>query len=232
MSPEHVLVVVPARDEEDSIAACVGSLLVAGAVAGIDGLDVIVVADSCSDRTAIVARRELRNRGVVVETQVGSAGRARAIGTSVGLRRTRVPLHLIWTAHTDADSRVHPGWLTVHQRAAEAGVAAIAGVVEVDSFDDHGPHTARRHRLGYGGHGDEHPHVHGANLGVRADAYRAVGGWSALTTGEDHALWLAVRRAGYPCRSTRALPVITSGRRFGRAPAGFAADLRALDAAG
>lgn len=232
MRPEHLVVVVPARDEERSIAACVSSILVAGAVTGIDGFEVVVVADSCRDATASIARRALRGRGVVVEANVGSAGRARATGTAVGLSRVGLPLDRIWTAHTDADSTVPSGWLAAHQRAAEHGWAAIAGVVEVDHFDDHGPHTARRHRLHYDGPGDEHPHVHGANLGVRADAYRAVGGWSALDTGEDHALWRAVRQAGYPCRSTRSMSVTTSGRRFGRAPAGFAADLRALDLAG
>ena len=34
-----------------------------------------------------------------------------------------------------------------------------------------------------------HRHVHGANLGVRADLLDAVGGWRRLHTGEDHDLW-------------------------------------------
>ena len=232
MRPEHTVVVVPARDEACSISACVSSILVSAAVSGIDALDVVVVADSCRDATPTIARWALRGRGVVVECNVASVGRARAIGTRIGLSRARLPLHSIWIAHTDADSTVPPGWLAVHQQVAEQGCAALAGVVEVDHFDDHGPHTAMRHRLRYDVPGDEHPHVHGANLGVRADAYDAVGGWSALNTGEDHALWQAVRAAGYPCRTTRSMPVITSGRRHGRAPAGFAADLCALDVAG
>lgn len=233
MNSDHFVVVVPARDEERRIVRCVESILVSGSVAGIEHLDVVVVADTCSDRTAAIARLALRTRGVVLEVDAGSAGRARAIGTSVGLARAApTPLHRIWTAHTDGDTKVPVGWLAGHRRAAETGHAAVAGVVEVDSFDDHGPHTAMRHRRSYDGPTDDHPHVHGANLGVRADAYLAVGGWSALLTGEDHALWLAVRGAGYPTRSTRSMRVVTSGRRHGRAPAGFAADLRALDAAG
>jgi hypothetical protein len=88
----------------------------------------------------------------------------------------------------------------------------------------------RRHALAYAG-ADDHPHVHGANLGVRGDAYLAVGGWSAIPSGADHALWDAVRRAGSPTLSTRRIHVVTSGRRIGRAPAGFGADLRALSEA-
>jgi hypothetical protein len=34
-----------------------------------------------------------------------------------------------------------------------------------------------------------HPHVHGANLGIRADAYSDAGGWNDLTVAEDHCLW-------------------------------------------
>ncbi|MGI9053138.1 MAG: glycosyltransferase [Ilumatobacteraceae bacterium] len=233
MKPDHFVVIVPARNEARAVGRCVESILVAGAIAGIEHLDVVIVADTCSDDTAAIAQRALRNHGIVLEVDAGSAGRARAVGTSVGLARSApTPMHRIWTAHTDADTTVPVGWLAGHRRAAEAGLAAIAGVVEVDSFDDHGPHTARRHLLVYDGPTDDHPHVHGANLGVRADAYRAVGGWSALRTGEDHALWKAVRAAGYPTRSTRSMRVTTSGRRHGRAPEGFAADLRALDAAG
>ena len=96
------------------------------------------------------------------------------------------------------------------------------------SFAEHSPRAARRYHRMYSGGGDDHPHVHGANLGVRSDAYRAVGGWSAIASGEDHALWNAVRRAGYPTLSTRSIHVVTSGRRVGRAPDGFAAHLCAL----
>ena len=52
-----------------------------------------------------------------------------------------------------------------------------------------------------------HPHVHGANLGMRADAYLAAGGWNPLPTAEDHDL------VGTAARLHRSTP-------FRRAPAG------------
>ncbi len=81
-----------------------------------------------------------------------------------------------------------------------------------------------RFRLSYTIHPDgSHPHVHGANLGVRADAYLRAGEWNALETAEDHDLW-----GRLPNRlSTARIEVVTSGRRQGRAPSGFAGALAA-----
>ena len=72
-----------------------------------------------------------------------------------------------------------------------------------------------------------HPHVHGANLGVRADAYLKAGGWSHVETGEDHDLWSRLTEAGLRRLSSSAITVLTSGRRVGRAPNGFAEALAA-----
>src|SRR5690606_39684918 len=44
---------------------------------------------------------------------------------------------------------------------------------------------------------DGHPHVHGANLGVSAAAYRAVGGFPPLAAHEDQALVAALARDGF-----------------------------------
>ena len=230
MTLDRFAVVVPARDEAANITKCVESILRSAAAAGLahDRFELVVVADSCTDATAAIARRAVGGLGVVVEARAGSVGQARAIGTSRALARWVARPSTVWTVHTDADSVVPEGWLHHQRRVAEVGFAAVAGVVEVASFAEHGARTARRHHRKYSAAGDDHPHVHGANLGVRADAYRAVGGWSAIASGEDHALWNAVRRAGYPTLSTRSIHVVTSGRRVGRAPDGFAAHLRSL----
>jgi len=230
MTPDRFAAVIPARDETPTITDCIESSLRSAAAAGTghDRVEIVIVADSCNDDTARLARRALGGRGVIIEACAGSAGQARAIGTSQALARWVTRRSPVWTVHTDADSVVPEVWLHHQRRVAEIGFAAVAGVVEIASFAEHSARTARRYHRLYTGPGDEHPHVHGANLGVRGDAYRAVGGWSAIASGEDHALWNAVRLAGYPTLSARSIHVVTSGRRIGRAPEGFAAHLRAL----
>src|SRR5690606_21549463 len=44
---------------------------------------------------------------------------------------------------------------------------------------------------------DDHPHVHGANFGLSAADYQAVGGFPALAAHEDRGLLDALERAGY-----------------------------------
>jgi cellulose synthase/poly-beta-1,6-N-acetylglucosamine synthase-like glycosyltransferase len=73
-----------------------------------------------------------------------------------------------------------------------------------------------------------HPHVHGANLGIRADAYLDAGGWSDLALAEDHCLWGRVRACGWRVASSVACVVTTSGRLNGRAQGGFADTLRKM----
>ena len=114
-------------------------------------------------------------------------------------------------------------WMRQQWMLAEQGWQAVAGIVDVDSFEDHDGGVPERFRTTYLTHADgTPPHVHGANLGVRADAYLAAGGWSTLETAEDHDLWARLREGDYACLSDASLCVLTSGRRVGRAPLGFA----------
>jgi hypothetical protein len=75
-----------------------------------------------------------------------------------------------------------------------------------------------------------HPHVHGANIGIRASAYLAAGGFRALATAEDHDLLAAVTRIGRPVLRAADITVQTSARRQARAPHGFGHLLRTLAA--
>jgi glycosyltransferase involved in cell wall biosynthesis len=230
-SPWVVAVVIPARDEAGSIAACLRSVLAAATSAGVL-VEVTVVADRCTDATAAVARRVLRGAGQVIEVDVGSVGASRSTGSAAALDRLRVAGHRAdrsWLLATDADSTVGLGWIAAHLTHADAGAQGVAGVIVVDSFVDHAPGIEgafrRRYAIAVDG---EHPHVHGTNLGVRADAYDAVGGWRALDTREDHDLWERLRAAGAVLVATVDEPVRTSGRAMGRAPHGFAGLLRSL----
>jgi hypothetical protein len=70
--------------------------------------------------------------------------------------------------------------------------------------------------------------VHGANLGIRASAYLAAGGFRPLRTAEDPMLLATATEAGCAVVQARDITVETSGRRWGRAPRGFSNLLRTL----
>ena len=158
----------------------------------------------------------------------GVVGVARAAGTRLMLERYAGALTRCWIANTDADCIVPPAWLRTQLDIADRGTEAIAGTVSVDNFSEHRQEVAARFRASYLiDPNGSHPHVHGANLGVRADAYIRAGGWSDFTTAEDHDLWKRLARIGARRQSTSSVTVETSGRRKGRAPNGFADALAA-----
>ena len=225
----HVAVLIPARDEEALLGRCLRSVAAARRClpAGVSS-DVVVVADSCNDCTEEMAVASLGHAGAVLATRAGVVGTARALAAHRALQRYGGPSACCWLANTDADCEVPPSWL-VHQLVlAQRGIEAVAGIVEVDSFAEHGAEVGERFRRSYRLHADgTHPHVHGANLGVRADAYLHAGGWSPLLTAEDHDLWRRLRQGGHAQFSDATLTVRTSGRRVGRAPQGFAEALAA-----
>lgn len=69
-------------------------------------------------------------------------------------------------------------------------------------------------------------HVHGANLGVRADVYLAAGGFAPLAESEDNDLVDRLAGSGARLLAADSCEVLTSGRRFGRTPGGYAGYLR------
>jgi cellulose synthase/poly-beta-1,6-N-acetylglucosamine synthase-like glycosyltransferase len=223
---EAVGIVVPANDEETLIGPCLGALAEACAQvpSRVETLLVLVL-DGCSDQSRSVAERWLDEPRHVLDVSYRNVGGARAHGASYALRRfaDHDPTK-VWLATTDADSRVSKHWLTDHIAVADGGAEALAGTIQVDGWGDYSNSQAAAFRSFYDAHGghDAHAHVHGANLGVRADAYLEAGGFSALTTGEDHALWNALRRQGRRLVSSRQVTVTTSSRLLGRAPHGFA----------
>ena len=206
---------------------------------------VVVVADKCSDGTADAARRAFavkaggRDDGGlglrsthVIEIDRGNVGTARAIGVAYGRQALgKTEPSQTWTANTDADTCVPQHWITAQLDWADLGVAAVAGVVCVDSFAEHPPIVAERFASTYTAQlpddTRDHIHVHGANLGVRLDAYLHAGGWQQLELSEDHDLWNRLRAYGHPVRSPSSLFVTTSGRALSRCPGGFADSLRA-----
>jgi glycosyltransferase involved in cell wall biosynthesis len=227
--PWHICVLIPARNEEDLLPRCLRSVLRAcSALPANVTHDIVVVVDSSTDGTRAIAQSILRGHGVVVSAEVGIVGKARAIAAAAALERYKGPAERSWFANTDADCCVPRSWLVDHLSFAAKGIEAIAGTVDVDDFEEHSAGVSERFRLSYFIHPDgTHPHVHGANLGVRADAYLRSGGWSDLATAEDHDLWNRLSRHCAKRLSVGRVKVLTSGRRVGRAPHGFAEALAA-----
>ena len=232
-APWHIGILIPARNEEELLPRCLRSVLAAQALLpAFVTCDIVVAVDCSIDQTRQIARRMLQGRGAVVCTQVGAVGQARALAAQAALARYREtsshPWARCWLANTDADCCVPETWLSDQIALAAENVEAVAGTVDVDTFEEHDAQVADRFRETYllspdGSHG----HVHGANLGVRADAYLRAGGWGTLATAEDHDLWSRLTAVTTQRRSPSRLRVLTSGRRVGRAPRGFAEALAA-----
>jgi len=214
-------IVVPAHDEEQHIEACVQSLQAAASHAPLGGeaVLIVVVLDDCSDRTAEICNR----LGVAsVETLARNVGVARGEGA-----RFALAAGARWLAFTDADSVVAPDWLAAQLRQC---TDAVCGTIEVRDWGDYGDAIRLQHHASYRD-ADGHRHIHGANLGVSADAYRAVGGFQPLRSSEDVAFVEALHSHGSSIAWSAAPRVVTSARRGYRAPGGFGEALARVERA-
>lgn len=215
----ELAVVIPARDEEQLIATCLDSVIAARRRAEVK-VSIVVVADGCTDATADIARRY---GGVeVIELAPSNVGTARSAGVRAAIAASRVEPTAMWIANTDADSAVPVNWLSEQLVLAETGFDVMIGTVR-PRFGDL---TAEQLAAWSATHvpGRPNGHVHGANLGIRASAYLAAGGFEAVAEHED--IDLVERLSGFALVATDRCEVITSGRRFGRTPGGYARYLR------
>lgn len=228
--------VVPAHDEAKVLPRCLKAILTAAAGLPAPVL-VVVVLDACADESASLAG-QFGADVVFVEVDARNVGATRAAGflharttgggDSPDESRT-------WYATTDADSRVDADWLT---RQVSADADMVLGVVRVTNWRHFPAAAVRRYLAAYRakarsrGPGRGHGHVHGANMGFRADAYWEVGGFAALSSGEDVDLVRRFTEHGHHIHRDAGLSVVTSARQVGRAPSGFAAHLRAVNRRG
>lgn len=223
---DEIVIVVPAHDEEALLGACLEALgaAIAAHAGCVDPVPrVVLVLDACVDGSAAVA-------GAfpwvdVLAAELSNVGAARALGISHALAASAHPPNRVWIANTDADSRVPLSWIDEQLAAAASGIGALIGGVRPDPGDL----TAEQFRAWQERH-SSHDHterIHGANLGVRADAYLAVGGFPAVREHEDVMLVERLRAHGIPVASWPTCWVQTSARIIGRTPGGFAAYVRA-----
>jgi hypothetical protein len=222
---EAVGVAVPAHNEETLLPDCLLALRRAASRLSVP-VRVLVVADSCTDRTVAVARA----CGVhVAGIGARNVGAARATGMTALLRlMPRLDPAAVWLATTDADTVVPADWLRRQLGYADQGWDVVLGTVTVADWSEHPPHVPAAFTARYESGGRPHPHVHGANLGIRASAYLAAGGFRPLRSAEDHALLAAATEAGCSVLQASDIAVQTSARRQARAPDGFSHLLRTL----
>ena len=194
-------VAIPAHDEQACLDSYLRALLVAAGHPALHGeaVHVCVVLDACEDNSAGVVRRWQATfiaAGVALDSLEVQARR-------VGAARSASAHHLLdvgarWLAFTDADTRVADTWLA-DQLALDVDV--VCGVVTVDDWSPHADGARALHAYfdGFYQDSDGHRHIHGANLGVSATAYRSVGGFQDLPCHEDVLLVRALEgtRAGF-----------------------------------
>jgi glycosyltransferase involved in cell wall biosynthesis len=232
-------IVVPARDEEERIGACLDSLARQKSL-GPAEYEVIVVLDACEDGTAEeVAAAADRWPQLQLRSIAGpgrGAGSARAAGMDIACAR----LESIGAAHgllasTDADTVVAPDWVRRQLEAIEAGAEAVGGEIALDPnearalpaevLERRSMEIADRVRAAARRGPAEHAHFSGASLGVTPSAYRRVGGMGRLAALEDQELEDRLARAGIAIHRPRSVRVTTAARTAGRAERGLARDL-------
>lgn len=222
---DQAIVVIPAHNEAALLPRCLRAVTTAAACCPMP-VQTVVVLDSCDDGSAKLAG-EFGHDLHFVSVEAGNVGASRAAGFAYARSLcNHADESRAWYATTDADSEVDPDWLL---RQTASAAAMVLGVVRVTDWRHHPVALVRRYLRSYessarGPNG--HDHIHGANMGFRADAYWALGGFRPLATGEDVELVERFEAAGYRIERDSTLSVTTSARRNGRAPGGFAGHLR------
>ena len=208
-------IIIPAHDEAAHIGACVSAARRSASHHDLLGEEVrvIVVVDHCTDDTSAIAASLGAD---VLSVSARNVGVARAQGA-----RHALSLGARWLAFTDADSVVADDWLV---RQLECRADAVCGVIAVHDWS---PHLAavREHFARTYTDADGHRHIHGANLGVSAEAYMRVGGFAPLEHSEDVALVEALIADGALIAWSAMPRVVTSARTDFRALMGFGATL-------
>ena len=239
-----VAIAVPARDEAQSITACLAAIDAAAgrAAAWLDTLVVVVSANNCADDTVAIAKafRPQAFR-LVVDAVVLPADRAHAGGArraALDLAARLLPAGGV-LATTDADSAVAPDWLAALLAEFVRGADAVAGAITLAPAEraqlpplpgrDAEWQLAERLAILEAlldplAHDPSPRHIWawGANFALSVAAYATIGGLPVVPLAEDRALADVLLRHDLRLRRSTAPLVYTSARIVGRAPGGFA----------
>jgi hypothetical protein len=210
-----------------------------------EDLRVCIYLDGCTDGSADLLSQAVSTLPFQLMVEIGpkqrpaNAGAARRRAMELGLRALGGAEGLLFT--TDADTVPHPDWVSAGREALAVADVVAGEILRADAAAD--PEQTRveryydrlyRLRRSIDPVVWEAPDTHhfsgGANLAMRASAYRAIGGFRPLPCGEDATLLDDAARAGFRVRRDAKLRVETSSRRSGRVTGGLAGSLRAIDA--
>ena len=241
-----IVVAIPARDEEDRIAACLEAL---DGQTGARADHIVLLLNNCADGSAGIARAlrpglksELHVLDFELPPHQANAGYARHLAFEAAERLAGETGILLTT---DADGRVDPDWVEGNLMAIRNGADAVAGWVELDPIDWGAIplelHEDDARECAYDVACDElhalldpdpadpwprHTQASGASLAVTIRAYREAGGIPAVASGEDRAFIGALRRVDARIRHSLDCRVVVSGRIEGRAAGGMADTIR------
>jgi hypothetical protein len=249
---QSFVVAIPVKDEEERLPACLAALARqqdrAWNSVSPTGIRIVIFANNCHDRSAVVARN--RAKALLLDVRVIEACLPPTIAHAGGARRAAMDLAEAWLVEagesdgvilvTDADSQVAPDWIAENLAAFAAGAEAVLGRINLDEEGDDLPEALHRRgeledtyeklltELSWLLDPLEHdpwPHhatISGASLGVTRTAYCRVGRLPRVPLGEDKALIAVLSRHDMRIRHCPTAHVITSGRTDGRAPGGVA----------
>jgi hypothetical protein len=241
----RIAVAIPALNERENIVRCVTALSrQPEALAENTRFSVHVLANNCSDGTAEVLRESfgsrewLRIHEITSADGEANAGWARRMALEHAASDLAAPDDLILSS--DADTVVARDWTGTMFRYFQDGFDAIAGIARIRG-GDWGELTCeqqhrlrmltkyqallsylRRDRSAPDDPWPNHGYEGGASIGLTFGMYRKIGGCPPLPSGEDRAMFGAVRAAGGSIRHALDVRVFTSGRRIGRAKGGTA----------